>query len=50
MESLVPLLTEDALVVVEHEARTAPAACDAYEKTDERKWGYVGVSFFRLKE
>lgn len=50
MEALIPLLGEDALVMVEHEARTAPDASDAFEKTDERKWGYVGVSFFRLKE
>lgn len=50
MASLIPLMAEDALVVVEHEARTAPEASDAFEKTDERKWGYVGVSFFRLRE
>ena len=44
-----PLLEQDALVVVEHEAQSSPAVADGYELTDRRKYGYVGVSFFRAE-
>ena len=44
---LIPLLAEDALVVVEHEARTMPALCEGFDMTDSRKWGVACVSFFR---
>lgn len=49
-EALLPLLAEDALVVVEHEYHKLPVVSDAYEKNDTRKYGYVGVSFYSLKE
>lgn len=49
-EALLPLLAEDALVIVEHEYHKLPVVSDAYEKTDTRKYGYVGVSFYSLKE
>ena len=42
-------LTEDGLVIVEHEAKQDVLFGDGYEKTDERKWGYCGMSFFRKK-
>ena len=47
---LVPLLAPDALVVVDHEAQTPPAASPGYVLGDRRKYGYVGVSFFRAEE
>jgi len=50
MEALIPLLAEDAVVIVEHEARVMPATADGYEMYDSRKYGYVGVSFFRRVE
>ena len=48
--ALIPLLAEDALVIVEHEFRTLPVVSDAYERTDTLKYGYVGVSFYRTRE
>ena len=48
--ALIPLLAEDALVIVEHEFRTLPVVSGAYERTDTRKYGYVGVSFYRMRE
>lgn len=49
-QALIPLLREDALVIVEHEYRSLPIVAQAFEKTDTRKYGYCGVSFYRLKE
>lgn len=49
-QALVPLLAEDALIVVEHEYHKLPVVADAYDRTDTRKYGYVGVSFYSLKE
>lgn len=46
MDALTPLLGEDALVVLEHQAEVMPATADGYRMTDSRKYGYVGVSFF----
>lgn len=46
MAALTPLLREDALVVLEHQADVMPATADGYRMTDNRKYGYVGVSFF----
>ena len=48
--ALIPLLAEDAVVVVEHEYNKTPVVSEAYECTDTRKYGYVGVSFYSLKE
>lgn len=50
MEALKPLLAENACLVVEHEARAIPATADGYDLFDSRKYGYVGVSFFRRLE
>ncbi|MBR2717721.1 MAG: 16S rRNA (guanine(966)-N(2))-methyltransferase RsmD [Clostridia bacterium] len=50
MEALIPLLAEEATVIVEHEARVMPATADGYEMYDSRKYGYVGVSFFHRVE
>ena len=48
-EALVSLTEEDGLVILEHEAKTEPVTGDLFEKTDERHWGYCGISFFRRK-
>ena len=46
MEAIAPLLAEDAVVVLEHQADVMPATADGYRMTDSRRYGYVGVSFF----
>ena len=48
--ALRPLLTEDAVILLEHEAKTFPAIADGYELYDSRKYGVAGVSFFRPVE
>ena len=50
MEALKPLLAEDAVIILEHEAQVMPSTADGYEMYDSRKYGYVGVSFFRRAE
>ncbi len=47
MEALKPLLAEDAIILLEHEAKTFPSTPDGYELYDNRKYGIAGVSFFR---
>lgn len=47
MEALEPLLLPDAVIVLEHEAKTFPATPDGFELYDSRKYGIAGVSFFR---
>lgn len=46
-EALVPVLQPDAVILLEHEAKTFPAVCDGFELYDSRKYGVAGVSFFR---
>ena len=46
---LIPLLAEDALVVVEHEAAAPPETAPGYVLCDRRKYGYVGISFFQAE-
>lgn len=48
MDALRPLLKEDAIILLEHEARAFPSTPDGYELYDTRKYGIAGVSFFRL--
>ncbi len=50
MEALSPLLVPDAVLLLEHDARTFPATADGFELYDSRKYGIAGVSFFRLLE
>lgn len=50
MDALRGLLEEDAVVVVEHEAKVTPVIPDTFEAYNARNWGYCGVSFCRLKE
>ena len=44
---LEPLVHGDSLVIVEHEAGKQVLTGDRFQKTDERKWGFCGMSFFR---
>ena len=46
-EAIRPLLSENALVVIEHDVRTMPHVADGYDATDTRKYGIVGITFFR---
>lgn len=43
------ILHADSLVAAEHEAKEEILAGDGFEKTDERKWGYCGISFYRIR-
>ena len=45
--ALRPLMAEDAVILLEHEAAAFPAVSDGYELYDNRKYGVAGVSFFR---
>ncbi len=46
-DELMELISADSLVIVEHEAKETVLFGNGYEKTDERKWGFCGMSFFR---
>ncbi len=47
MEALKPILNEDAVLLLEHDAKAFPATADGFELYDNRKYGVAGVSFFR---
>ncbi len=47
-EALVPVIREDSLVIVEHEADSDFLFGERFVKTDERKWGFCGMSFLKL--
>lgn len=47
MQALSPLLTPDALIVVEHEANVMPATAEGFVMTDSRKYGVARISFFK---
>ena len=40
-------MTDLSEVIVEHEAKADVRFGDGFEKTDERKWGFCGMSFYR---
>ena len=48
--ALRPLLTADAVILLEHDAKVFPAVADGYELYDSRKYGAAGVSFLRPVE
>lgn len=48
MNALKPLIAEDAIILVEHEAKTFPSTPAGFDLYDSRKYGIAGVSFFRL--
>ena len=45
-EKIRPLLSENAMIVIEHDVRTMPHVADGYDAVDTRKYGIVGVTFF----
>lgn len=47
LEALTAVIDEDAVIVLEHEAKTFPSTPDGFELYDSRKYGIAGVSFFR---
>ena len=49
MNALRPLMNEDAIILLEHEAKVFPSTPDGFELYDSRKYGIAGVSFFRLR-
>ena len=48
-EAVDGLLAEDGLVILEHEAKQEVSFGMGFEKTDERKWGFCGMSFYRRR-
>ncbi len=49
-EGLLPLLSEDALIVTEHQAGRPYQVSPRLEETDARHWGYAGVTLYRLRK
>ena len=49
-EALEGLVADDGLVILEHEAKAAVTAGEAFEETDRRQWGYCGVIFYRPRK
>lgn len=47
MDALNKVIDDDAVIVLEHEAKTFPSTPDGFELYDNRKYGIAGVSFFR---
>ena len=47
---LIPLLGDDALIILEHEAGKKPETGEVFECVKERSWGFCGVSIFRRTE
>lgn len=50
MNALRPMLADDAVILLEHEAKTFPSTPDGFDLYDSRRYGVAGVSFFRLVE
>ncbi len=46
---LLPLLAEDARVIVEHQAGHPSLVCGDLEAVDSRRWGYAGVTILKLR-
>ena len=46
MDSLRPLLAEDGLILLEHEAGVEITVASGYELVKERKWGFCAFSFY----
>ena len=45
-EAIRPLLSDHAMLVIEHDYRTMPHVADGYDAVDTRKYGIVGITFF----
>lgn len=50
MNRLISLLSENGIVILEHEAKVIPKVPERYETIKERNWGYCGVTFYRVRE
>lgn len=46
--SIIPLLNEESLVILEHEAGAHPAITDRFRTVKTRSWGFCAVSIFKL--
>ena len=49
-EAIKPLMTEDALIITEHQADQTYVVADGLVQTDSRRYGYVGITIYRLEE
>ncbi len=49
-DELLGLLSDGALIVIEHEAKAETAVSDELELVNERSWGYCGVRFYERKK
>lgn len=47
MNALRSLLAPEAVILLEHEAKTFPSTPDGFDLYDSRRYGIAGVSFFR---
>ena len=44
------LIAEDGLVILEHEAKQSVEFGNGFIRTDERRWGFCGIAFYRKAE
>ncbi len=44
------LIADDGLIIIEHEAKQSVEFGNGFVKTDERSWGFCGISFYRKAE
>lgn len=44
------LIAEDGLVILEHEAKQFVEFGNGFIRTDERRWGFCGIAFYRKAE
>ena len=49
-DALVPLMADDAIVVIEHRAESDVQVTEALSCYDRRRYGYVGLSLYRRKD
>jgi len=47
---LIPVLSKDALIILEHEAGKTPKTGDGFECVKQRNWGFCGVTIYRREE
>ena len=47
--ALVPLIHEDSLVILEHEAAGQYEVAEAFEAVKSRAWGFCGMTIYRLR-
>ena len=44
---LIPVLKEEALIILEHEAGKTPETGEGFECVKQRSWGFCGVNIYR---